>query len=86
MEFSDKENFQIEGDLTIKGITKKIVFKGTFGGLATMWGAERAGFSATGKINRFDFGISYDDKLDTGGLMVGEEVTFNLNLEFVKRN
>jgi polyisoprenoid-binding protein YceI len=84
--FSNETNFQVIGDLTIKEHTKKITFDGTFGGFARMWGKERAGFSATGKINRFDFGINYNDKLASGSWIVGEEIIFHLNLEFVKRN
>jgi len=82
--FSDETNFQITGDLTIKKQTKKVTFDGTFGGYANMWGKKRAGFSASGKINRFDFGISYSDRLDSGGWVVGDEITFHINLEFVK--
>ena len=84
--FTNEDSFQVSGDLSIKSVTKRVTFNGTFGGYAEMWGQERAGFSAIGKINRFDFGISFNDTLDSGGLVVGEEVTFILNLEFVKQN
>ncbi len=86
LKFEDKENFKITGMLSIKGLTKEVTFTGQFGGVAQMWGKNRAGFTATGTINRFDFGIQFNDKLDNGGMVVGKEVTFVLNMEFVQQN
>ncbi len=63
------------GNLTIKGITKKILLDVEDGGFAKdPWGNERAAFSAKGKINRKDFGLNWNKVIEAGGIMVGEEV------------
>jgi len=85
LKIDDDKAVTVTGDLTLKEITKKVTLKGLHGGQATMWGQKRAGFTAEGKINRFDFGLSFNEKLDNGNLLVGEEVTIILNLEFVKQ-
>lgn len=72
------------GDLTIKGITKEVVLKGGFLGSTTdPWGNLRAGFEATGKINRRDFGLTWNKALETGGVVVGDEVELGLEVEAV---
>ncbi len=63
------------GNLTIKGITKKIELEVEEGGFAKdPWGNERAAFTARGKINRKDFGLNWNKVIETGGIMVGEEI------------
>jgi len=73
------------GDLTIKGITKTITLRGKNTGFidAGMMGGKRAGFSATAMINRKDFGLNWNRKLDQGGLLVGNEVTIELKIQAV---
>lgn len=74
----------VVGDLTIKGITREVTLKGGFLGAATdPWGNQRAGFEAVGKINRHDFGLTWNKALETGGVVVGEEVDLGLEVEAV---
>lgn len=77
-------NITVTGDLTIKGITKEIVLQGGFLGATTdPWGKQRAGFEATGKLNRRDFGLLWNKTLDTGGMVVGDEIEIGLEIEAV---
>lgn len=75
-----------EGDLTIHGVTRKVVFKvdGPTPPTKDPWGKTRVGLSATTKINRKDFGLTWNAALETGGILVGDEVTITLDVEFVK--
>ena len=79
------DEYQVIGDLTIKGITKTITLRGKNTGFidAGMMGGKRAGFSATAMINRKDFGLNWNRKLDKGGLLVGNEVTIELKIQAV---
>jgi polyisoprenoid-binding protein YceI len=79
-------NITVTGDLTIKGVTKEITLMGGFLGAATdPWGNNRAGFEATGKINRTDFGLTWNKALETGGVVVGEELEIGLEVESVMK-
>lgn len=77
---------QVAGDLTIHGVTRNVTFEveGPTPQQKDPWGNTRVGLSATTKINRKDFGLTWSPVLETGGLMVGEEVTLTLEVEFVK--
>jgi polyisoprenoid-binding protein YceI len=76
------EEKDIKGKLTIKGITKDIVLKVKYiGKIKDPWGNERIGFEATGKINRRDFGITWQKLLETGGVVVSDEVTLKIRGE-----
>ena len=76
---------EITGDLTIKGVTKPVTFSYDFNGVATdPWGATRAGFEASGEINRNDFGMTFNAPLDGGGVLISEKIKINLDLEFTK--
>ena len=79
------DEYEVIGDLTIKGITKTITLRGKNTGFidAGMMGGTRAGFSATAMINRKDFGLNWNRKLDQGGLLVGNEVTIELKIQAV---
>ena len=82
----DEKNFVLEGDLTIRDVTKRIVFTVTGGGtIQDPWGNTKAGFKATSMINRFDFGLKFNALTETGGAVVGKDVTITLNLEFAKQ-
>ena len=82
----DGEDLKIKGDLTIKGVTKPVKLMAEFGGIATdPWGNTKAGFTLNGKINRTDFGLSWNAALETGGVMVSEEVRILGELQFVKQ-
>jgi polyisoprenoid-binding protein YceI len=76
----------VEGDLTIRGVTRKVVFtvEGPTPPVKDPWGNTRVAVSATTKINRKDFGLAWNSALETGGLLVGDEVTITLDVEFVK--
>jgi polyisoprenoid-binding protein YceI len=76
----------VEGDLTIHGVSHKGRFavEGPTPPTKDPWGNTRVAVSATTKINRKDFGLTWNAALETGGIMVGEEVTITLDVEFVK--
>ena len=75
-----------EGDLTIRGVTRKVVFsvEGPTPPAKDPWGNSRVAVSATTKINRKDFGLTWNTALETGGILVGDEVTITLDVQFVK--
>jgi polyisoprenoid-binding protein YceI len=82
----DGEDYTLKGNLTIKGVTKPVKINVDFGGIATdPWGNTKAGFTISGKINRTDFGLSWNAALETGGVMVSEEVKILGELQFVKQ-
>ena len=76
----------VAGDLTIHGVTRKVVFavEGPTAPAKDPWGNTRIGVSATTKINRKDFGLTWNAALETGGILVGDEVTITLDVQFVK--
>jgi polyisoprenoid-binding protein YceI len=76
----------VEGDLTIRGVTRKVLFSvdGPTPPTKDPWGGTRVGVSATTKINRKDFGLTWNAALETGGILVGDEVTITLDVEFLK--
>jgi len=80
------DEYQLKGDLTIRGISKPVTLDVEFGGIAKdPWGNTKAGFSATGKINRKDFGISWNAALEAGGVLVSDEVKLAIDVQFVKQ-
>ncbi|AWH85415.1 hypothetical protein HYN59_09935 [Flavobacterium album] len=80
------EDYTLIGDLTIKGTTKPVTLAVEFGGIAKdPWGNTKAGFSATGKLNRKDFGLTWNAALETGGVLVSEEVKLVIDVQFVKQ-
>lgn len=82
----DEENYQLKGLLTIKDVSKEVVLDVEFGGLVTdPYGNEKAGFSINGKINRKDWGLNYNAALETGGVMVSDEVRISAEIQFVKQ-
>jgi polyisoprenoid-binding protein YceI len=76
----------VEGNLTIRGVTRKVVFsvEGPTPPAKDPWGNTRVAVSATTKINRKDFGLTWNAALETGGILVGDEVTLTLDVQFVK--
>ena len=74
--------FRIHGDLTMHGVTQPVVLEAELGGVVKdPWGNERAAFTASTTINRKEFGLTYAQVLETGGLLVGEEVQILLEIE-----
>jgi polyisoprenoid-binding protein YceI len=78
----------VAGELTIHGVTRLVTFsvEGLSDPAKDPWGNTRIGLSATTKINRKDFGLTWNAALETGGILVGEEVTITLDVQFVKAN
>ncbi|MBU3701919.1 MAG: YceI family protein [Acidimicrobiia bacterium] len=78
-------DYVLTGDLTIKGITKPVTLELEFDGVSgDPWGGTRAGFTATGEIDRRDWGLEWNVALDTGGVLVGERIKLQLDIEAVK--
>jgi polyisoprenoid-binding protein YceI len=77
---------KVEGDLTIHGVTRNVTFdvEGPTAATKDPWGNTRVGLFATTKINRKDFGLTWNAALETGGILVGDEVTITLDIQFVK--
>jgi polyisoprenoid-binding protein YceI len=76
----------VEGDLTIRGVTRKVHFtvEGPTPPAKDPWGNTRVAISASTRINRKDFGLTWNAALETGGILVGDDVTITLDVEFVK--
>jgi polyisoprenoid-binding protein YceI len=77
---------KVTGDLTLHGVTKQVTFEveGPSQPGKDPWGNTRIGLSATAKINRKDFGLAWNTALETGGVLVGEDVTISLDVQFIK--
>ncbi|MEW5956513.1 MAG: YceI family protein [Chloroflexota bacterium] len=74
------------GDLTIKDVTKEVALTVEYAGQAkSPWGTISAGFTASTKINRKDWGLTWNQALETGGVLVGDEVTIDIELELIKQ-
>lgn len=81
--FNGKE---LVGDLTIRDVTKSVKLDVDFGGIAKdPWGNTKAGFTVTGKINRKDWGLNWNAALETGGVLVSEEVNITAEIQLVKQ-
>jgi polyisoprenoid-binding protein YceI len=79
------EDFTLVGDLTIHGVTREVALDVTSEGrVKDPWGGDRAGFSATTKIKRSDFGLTWNQLLEAGGVAVGDDVKISLDVELVK--
>jgi polyisoprenoid-binding protein YceI len=78
----EKDDLLVTGALTIRGITKEVTFTVDFGGFITdPYGNYKLGLTAKTVINRMDFGVSFNGPLETGGLMLGEDVTITIDLQ-----
>lgn len=78
----DGDDYKVTGDLTIKDVTKPVTFNVEFNGKGTNpWGVEVYGFEAKTKINRDEFGLTWNAALETGGVLVGKEIKINVDLE-----
>lgn len=85
MEKVGDNKYKLVGDLTIRDVTKEVVLEVDYQGMVTdPWGNTRVGFKVEGTINRFDFNLKWNKLLETGGLVVGEDVTISLDVELIK--
>ena len=82
----DDNNFKLTGNLAIKGISKETTLDVEFGGVnKDPWGNEKAGFSVSGKISRKEWGLIWNAPLETGGVLVSDEVKINAEIQFAKQ-
>ena len=78
------DDISVVGDLTLRGVTKSVTLTGEFGGTVTDgYGQTKAGFTASTKINRHDYGVSWNAALEAGGLTLGDEISINFELQFI---
>ena len=76
------DEYELTGDLTMKDVTRPVTFEVEYGGKATNpWGVEVVAFNVEGKVNRRDFGLTWNQTLETGGVLVGEDIKISLELE-----
>jgi polyisoprenoid-binding protein YceI len=86
VEHAKGNEYKVTGDLTIRGTTREVTLDGTFEGAhPDPWGGTRAGFTASGKINRHDFGLNWNATIEAGGVVVGPEIKIQLEIEAVKQ-
>jgi polyisoprenoid-binding protein YceI len=85
IEAVDDDNYTIQGDLTIRGVTQPIKLNAELGGIGKdPWGNEKAGFTVTGKIIRTDYKLNWNAALEAGGVLVGDEVKINAEIQLIK--
>ncbi len=83
IEKKNETDYVLKGDMTIRDVTKPIELAVEFGGIVTdPYGLRRAGFSISGKLNRKDYGMTYNDLIETGGAVVSDEIKLDLHVEF----
>jgi len=85
MEKGDDNTYKLKGNLTIKDVTSPVVLDAEFGGLMKdPWGNQKAGFSLSGKINRKDWGLNWNAALETGGLLVSDDVRLYCEIQLLQ--
>ena len=85
IEKTDDGEYNVTGDLTLRGVTKQETFAVSFEGQGKdPWGNEKVGFSAAGTLNRSDYGLVWNAALETGGVLVGDKVKINLQTQAAK--
>jgi polyisoprenoid-binding protein YceI len=86
VEALSKDRLRVTGDLTIRDVTREVVLDVEYGGQGKdPWGNQRAGFSATTAINRKDFGLTWNQALETGGLLVADRVDIEIELQAIRQ-
>lgn len=79
---SEGDDFKVIGDLTIRGTTREVTLDATYEGRGTdPWGAEKVSFSATTKIDRREFGLTWNAALETGGVLVSNDIKIHLEIQ-----
>ncbi|MGY3714460.1 YceI family protein [Sutcliffiella cohnii] len=85
IEKTDDNEYDVTGDLTIRGVTKSETFLVTFEGSGIdPWGNEKAGFAVEGKVKRSDYGLTWNAALETGGVLVGDQIKISLQIQAAK--
>lgn len=80
------DDIMVYGELTIRGVTREVELRGRFNGeIVDPWGNTKAGFEASTRINRKDYGLTWNKALETGGFVVGDEVEIGLEIEATKK-
>jgi polyisoprenoid-binding protein YceI len=83
---TDDDEFDLAGDLTVKGVTNPVKLKAEFGGSTDdFYGNTKAGFEITGKINRKEFGLTWDGVTEAGSIVVGEDIKLIINIQLAKQ-
>jgi polyisoprenoid-binding protein YceI len=86
VEATSKDRLRVVGDLTIRDVTREVVLDVEYGGQGKdPWGNTRAGFTATASINRKDFGLTWNQALETGGVLVADRVDIEIELQAIKQ-
>lgn len=79
------DEFTVVGDLTIRGTTKEVTLKATYEGQGKdPWGGQRISFTASAKIDRRDFGLTWNQALETGGILVSNDIKINIEVQAVR--
>lgn len=82
----DDDEGKLYGELTVRGVTREVVLDVEYAGIAkSPWGSTSAGFSASTTLNRKDFGLNWNQALETGGVLVGEKIKLEIELELVQQ-
>ena len=80
------DTYKLNGDLSIHGVTKPVTLSAELGGVTTdPWGQTKVGFEITGKLNRKDYGLEWNAPLETGGVLLSDEVKLLLSVQLVKQ-
>jgi len=86
VDLGSKGDWKVNGDLTVRGVTRPIVLDVEFEGvIQDPWGNQRLGFTASGEIDRNDFGVSFNAALETGGFVVSPKVKLEIEAEAVRQ-
>jgi polyisoprenoid-binding protein YceI len=87
LEKTDEDEYLLKGMLNMKGFSNEVSLAVEFGGInKDPWGNEKAGFSISGKLNRKDWGLTWNAALETGGVLVSDEVKLNSEIQLVRTN
>lgn len=86
IEKNEAGEFELWGDLAIRGISRQVKLSVNFGGIAKdPWGNERAGFQVTGVINRQEWSLHWNTVLETGGMLLGDDIHIDCNIELIRQ-
>ncbi|MGG0250258.1 YceI family protein [Peribacillus frigoritolerans] len=82
---TDEDEYDVTGNVTLNGVTQEETFSITFEGQGKdPWGNEKAGFSGKGKVKRSDYGLTYNAALETGGVLIGDQISLTIEIEAAK--